>query len=57
VLVFIGIKMLLAEFWHMPVYTALAVVAGVLLLSVLASLIYPVSVESVPTEPNLTRKT
>jgi hypothetical protein len=49
--------MLLAEFWHMPVYTALAVVAGVLLLSVLASLIYPVSVESVPTEPNLTRKT
>src|SRR5215510_4719491 len=57
VLAFIGTKMLLAEVWHIPVYMALAVVAGVLLLSVLASLIYPVSVESAPTEPNLTRKT
>jgi len=57
VLVFIGTKMLLADFWHVPVYMALAVVAGVLLLSVLASLIYPVSAESVPTEPKLTPKT
>jgi tellurite resistance protein TerC len=56
VLVFIGTKMLLAEVWHIPVHIALAVVAGVLLLSVLASLIYPVPAESLPTGPDLTRK-
>lgn len=57
VLVFIGAKMLLAEVWHIPVYIALAVVAGVLGLSVLASLVYPGPAESVPTEPKLTPKT
>jgi len=56
VLVFIGSKMLLAEVWHIPVYMALAVVAGVLLLSVLASLIYPVPAENAPTKPGLARK-
>jgi tellurite resistance protein TerC len=56
VLVFIGTKMLLAEVWHIPVYIALAVVAGVLLLSVLASLIYPVSAENAPAKPGLARK-
>ncbi len=56
VLVFIGTKMLLAEVWHIPVYMALAVVAGVLLLSVLASRIYPVPAEHTPTKPGLARK-
>jgi tellurite resistance protein TerC len=56
VLVFIGTKMLLAEVWHIPVYMALAVVAGVLLLSVLASLIYPVPAENAPTKSGLARK-
>jgi tellurite resistance protein TerC len=56
VLVFIGTKMLLADVWHIPVYIALAVVAGVLLLSVLASLIYPVPAENTPTKPGLARK-
>jgi tellurite resistance protein TerC len=56
VLVFIGTKMLLAEVWHIPVYMALAVVAGVLLLSVLASLIYPVPAENTLTKPGLARK-
>ncbi len=56
VLVFIGTKMLLAEVWHIPVHMALAVVAGVLLLSMLASLIYPVSAENAPAKPGLARK-
>ena len=47
VLVFIGIKMLLSDVSHIPVHWALAVVLGVLLLSVLASLIYPVPEASV----------
>jgi TerC family integral membrane protein len=56
VLVFIGIKMLLAEVYHIPVHWALAVVVGVLLLSVLASLIYPVPEASVPTTDDLPRE-
>src|SRR5215510_1895113 len=48
VLAFIGAKMLLAEVWHIPVHVALAVVAGVLLVSVLASLIYPVPAAAIP---------
>jgi tellurite resistance protein TerC len=40
-LVFIGAKMLLAEVFHVPIHWALAVVVGVLLLSVLVSLIWP----------------
>jgi tellurite resistance protein TerC len=47
VLVFIGMKMLLSDVSHIPVHWALAVVLGVLLLSVLASLIYPVPEASV----------
>jgi tellurite resistance protein TerC len=49
VLVFIGVKMLLGEAYHIPVHWALAVVVGILLLSVLASLIYPGPEASVPT--------
>lgn len=56
VLVFIGIKMLLAEVYHIPVHWALAVVVGVLLLSVLASLIYPVPETSVPTRDDFPRE-
>lgn len=43
VLSFIGVKMLLSSFFHLPVYIALAVVLGVLGLSVLASLLFPAS--------------
>jgi TerC family integral membrane protein len=56
VLVFIGIKMLLAEVYHIPVHWALAIVVGVLLLSVLASLIYPVPEASVPTTDDFPRE-
>jgi tellurite resistance protein TerC len=56
VLVFIGIKMLLAEVYHIPVHWALAVVVGVLLLSVLTSLIYPVPEASIPTTDDFPRE-
>jgi tellurite resistance protein TerC len=56
VLVFIGAKMLLAEVYHIPVHWALAVVVGVLLLSVLASLIYHVPEASVPTTDDFPRE-
>jgi tellurite resistance protein TerC len=41
VLMFIGAKMLVPERYHIPTWVALAVVAGVLALSVLASLLFP----------------
>ncbi len=41
VLMFIGAKMLLPEAYRLPTWVALAVVAGVLGLSVLASLVFP----------------
>jgi TerC family integral membrane protein len=56
VLVFIGIKMLLSDMIHIPVHWALAVVLGVILLSVLASLIYPVPETSVSATDDVPRK-
>ncbi len=41
VLIFIGAKMLLPERYHVPTWVALAVVAGVLGLSVLVSVLFP----------------
>ena len=41
ILVFVGIKMLVANFFHIPVGIALGVVAGILALSVIASLRWP----------------
>jgi tellurite resistance protein TerC len=41
VLMFIGAKMLLPEKYHVPTWAALAVVAGVLAISVLASVFFP----------------
>jgi tellurite resistance protein TerC len=41
VLIFIGAKMLLPEKYHVPTWAALAVVAGVLGFSVLASVLFP----------------
>jgi len=41
VLIFIGIKMLLPQRYHIPTWAALAVIAGVLTLSVLASVLFP----------------
>jgi tellurite resistance protein TerC len=41
VLVFIGCKMLAAHYYEMPTVLALGVVAGILVISVLASVIFP----------------
>jgi tellurite resistance protein TerC len=41
VLIFIGIKMLLPERYHVPTWMALAVIAGVLTISILASVLFP----------------
>src|SRR5262249_17395635 len=41
VLIFIGIKMLLPEKYHVPTWMALAVIAGVLTVSILASVLFP----------------
>jgi tellurite resistance protein TerC len=47
VLIFIGIKMLLPERYHVPTWAALAVIAGVLAVSVLASVLFPKKEERV----------
>jgi tellurite resistance protein TerC len=41
ILSFIGVKMLLSNFFHMPTAIALGVVAGVLAVSIIASLMFP----------------
>lgn len=41
ILMFIGFKMLISSVWHVPIPIALGVVAGVLALSVVASVIWP----------------
>lgn len=41
ILVFVGVKMLVSEFYHIPVAVALGAIVGVLLLSILASIIWP----------------
>jgi tellurite resistance protein TerC len=41
ILVFVGLKMILSEFLHIPTLVALGVVGGVLALSIVASLIWP----------------
>jgi tellurite resistance protein TerC len=46
VLIFVGTKMLLSHYYQVPTTLALAVVAGVLLISVLASLIHPERTET-----------
>ena len=45
VLVFVGAKMLIADWYHIPIGASLAVVAGVLLTAVIASLFFPAVAE------------
>lgn len=42
ILVFVGVKMLIAEHYHLPVMASLGVILGTLTLSVAASMIWPV---------------
>jgi len=41
ILIFIGVKMLASHYMHIPIGVALGVVAGVLLISVVLSLLFP----------------
>jgi tellurite resistance protein TerC len=41
ILVFVGVKMLITEIYKIPITIALGVVAGILLVSVIASLVRP----------------
>jgi tellurite resistance protein TerC len=45
VLLFVGVKMVIAEWYHMPIGLSLGVIASVLTLSVIASVIWPKHVE------------
>ena len=56
VLAFIGTKMLLADVYHIPIYLALAVVVGVLGLSVCASLLFPPSAVAIPAPTDVPEK-
>jgi tellurite resistance protein TerC len=51
ILVFVGIKMLLVDIYKVPVGIALGTVAGVLLISVLASILFPPKPGDMPTTP------
>jgi tellurite resistance protein TerC len=55
VLIFIGIKMLLPERYHVPTWIALAVIMGVLALSVLASAVFPKDEKSGPPQAGPSR--
>lgn len=41
ILVFVGVKMLIAEFYHIPIVISLSVIAGILTISIVASLLLP----------------
>jgi tellurite resistance protein TerC len=45
ILVFVGVKMLVSDIYHIPVGAALGVVGGILALSVIASMIWPAAHE------------
>lgn len=50
ILVFVGIKMLLSEVYHIPTPYALAFIAGALIISVVASIMYPKKEEPIAKE-------
>ncbi|MDZ7658401.1 TerC family protein [Fodinibius sp.] len=50
ILVFVGVKMLLSDFYHIPTPYALAFIAGALTLSIIASILYPKEEEPVEAE-------
>jgi tellurite resistance protein TerC len=49
ILVFVGFKMVLSDIIHLPAGVALGVVAGILIISIAASIIWPPKEETVPT--------
>ena len=53
VLIFVGVKMLIADFYKMPIEVALGTVVGVLLISVIASIIWPRKEKIIPVPSRL----
>jgi len=53
VLIFVGVKMLIAQFYKIPTEIALGVVVGVLLIAVIASIIWPRKQKIVPVPSEL----
>jgi tellurite resistance protein TerC len=56
ILVFVGIKMLIEGFYHIPILVSLGVIAGILTISIAASLLFPEAAETEiesPIEPQL----
>lgn len=45
ILIFVGVKMMVIEFWHAPIWLSLSVIGGVLLVCVVLSLAFPAKVE------------
>jgi tellurite resistance protein TerC len=52
VLVFVGVKMLLADLYKIPTATALGVIAALLIISVITSLVRPQKADVVPSPPD-----
>ena len=54
ILIFVGTKMILADFYKIPTLVALAIVLGILVLSIVASLVWPPreKAESLPAVPH-----
>jgi len=53
VLIFVGVKMLIADFYRIPTEIALSVVAGVLVISVIISIIWPRKEKIIPVPSRL----
>ncbi len=53
ILVFLGVKMLIADIYKIHVGISLGVIAGILFLSVITSVVRPRKSETVPTSPEL----
>jgi tellurite resistance protein TerC len=51
ILVFVGVKMLMTDLYHVPVGMALGVIAGILFLSIVASLKFPKKEDHLPPPP------
>jgi tellurite resistance protein TerC len=51
VLSFVGVKMLISDFYKIPITVSLGVVAGILALSIAASLVFPPAAESAEESP------
>jgi tellurite resistance protein TerC len=52
ILAFVGVKMMISEIYEIPIPIALGVVGGLLLLSIAASLIWPLKEKGIPALEN-----